>query len=82
MAKKRQNIKMDEWYTAEEATAKLSENSGRPISRDYPRELARAGKVESIEIGARGKLYRKIDIDTYQVGTTRGRRKKTEKPAA
>jgi len=72
MAKKK--IDLDEWYTNEEAVDQLSKNSGRPIDKNYPRTLARYGKVDSIEIGARGKLYRKIDIDQYVVGTTRGRK--------
>ncbi len=75
MAKKQHAINLDEWYSAEEAAVRLSENSGRTIDKNYPRGLARVGKVDSIEIGARGKLYRKVDIDQYVVGTTRGRRR-------
>ena len=72
---KSKKIDLGDWYTAEEAQKRLSENAGREIDINYPRTLARYGKIESIEVGARGKLYRKRDIDAYVVGMKRGRKR-------
>jgi len=71
-------INLDDWYTAEEAAKRLSENSGREIDVNYPRTLVRYGKITSIDIGKRGKLYLKKDIDAYKVDTKRGRKSKQE----
>ncbi len=75
-------INLDEWYTAEEAAKRLSENSGRTIDINYPRTLARYGTIKSLDIGARGKLYWKVDVDAYKVDTKRGRKASTKKPEA
>lgn len=75
---KKKSINLDDWYTAEEARQRLSENSGREIDINYPRTLARYGKVETLDIGARGKLYLKKDIDAYIVTTKRGPKAKGE----
>ncbi len=75
---KKKAINLDEWYTAEEAALVLSKNSGRTIDRGYPRTLARYGKVKSLDIGARGKLYWKSDVDAYVVSTQRGPKAKEE----
>lgn len=72
-------IDLSEWYTAKEATQKLSENAGRPISVHYPRTLVRYGKVNSLDLGARGKLYWKRDIDSYVVATKRGQKAAQER---
>ena len=69
-------INLDDYYTAEEARQKLSENSGREIDINYPRTLARYGKIASIKVGARGKLYLKKDVDGYVVEAKRGRKTK------
>ncbi len=74
---KKKSINLDDWYTAEEARQRLSENSGREIDINYPRTLARYDKVETLDIGARGKLYLKKDIDTYVVTTKRGPKPKS-----
>ena len=74
----KQSINLDDWYTAEEARQRLSENSGREIDINYPRTLARYGKIETLDIGARGKLYLKSDIDVYVVDTKRGPKPKSE----
>jgi hypothetical protein len=73
-------INLDDWYTAEEAANRLSENSGRKIGIDYPRTLVRYGKITSIDFGKSGKLYLKSDIDAYKVDVKRGRKAKP-KPA-
>lgn len=67
-------INLDDWYTTEEAVKRLSENSGRPIDANYPRTLARYGKVTSLDIGNRGKLYLKADVDAYVVSSRPGRK--------
>ena len=72
MSRKAKAINLDEWYTAEEAALVLSKNSGRTIDKAYPRTLARYSKIKSLDIGARGKLYWKADVDAYEVGTKRG----------
>jgi len=69
-------INLDDWYTAEEAAKRLSENSGREIDVNYPRTLVRYSKITSIDIGKRGKLYLKKDIDAYKVDGKRGRKAK------
>jgi hypothetical protein len=77
-------INLDDWYTTQEAAERLSENSGRPIDINYPRTLARYGKITSLDVGARGKLYLKKDVDGYVVSAKRGRKssKKQEETAA
>ena len=69
-------INLDDWYTAEEAARRLSENSGRKIDVSYPRTLVRYGKITSIDFGKSGKLYLKKDIDAYKVDVKRGRKAK------
>jgi len=74
-------INLDDWYTNDQAVERLSQNAGRPIDRNYPRTLARYGKIETLDIGTGSKLYRKRDIDNYVVSTTRGRKpSKKEEP--
>ncbi len=73
---------LDEWYTNDQAVKRLSENSGRPVNRNYPRTLARYGKIRSLDIGTGSKLYLKADVDTYVVDTKRGPKAKQEKEAA
>ena len=71
-------ITLDDWYTNDQAVQKLSETAGRPIDRNYPRTLARYGKIETLDIGTGSKLYKKSDIDTYVVAEHPGRKAKKE----
>jgi hypothetical protein len=74
-----ENINLEDWYSASEAADRLSRNSGKTISVDYARDLARQNKIKSVNIGARGKLYLKADVDAYIVeerGTKSGRAKR------
>lgn len=74
-------IDINDWYTADEAARRLSANSGRKINASYPRTLARAGKITSLDIGSSGrpvKLYLKKDIDAYIVSTKRGPKARKE----
>jgi hypothetical protein len=80
--KQPKRITLDDWYTNEEARKRLSENSGREIDKNYPRTLARYGKIASIDIVARGKLYLKKDVDAYVVDTKRGRKSSQQKEVA
>ena len=77
-------INLSDWYTTEEARARLSANSGREIHASYPRTLARNGSVRSLQISARANLYFKQDIDSYVVSDQRGRKPKEprQKPEA
>jgi len=72
------NVNLDDWYTAEEARERLSTNSGREIDINYPRTLARYGKVKTLDVTSRGKLYFKRDIDNYVVSGQRGRKPRQE----
>ncbi len=71
-------INLDDWYTNDQAVQKLSETAGRPIDRNYPRTLARYGKIEMLDIGTGSKLYKKSDIDAYVVAERPGRKSKKE----
>ena len=59
-------VNLADYYTASQAAERLTLNSGRTIKPDYPRSLARYGKVRTLEMG-NGKLYLKADIDKYVV---------------
>lgn len=80
-----ENYNPAEWYTPEQARQKLSENSGgKPIDESYLRTLAKIGKVERLKLGPKYSLYKKSQIDEYEV-VGRGEKwsknnKKTEKP--
>ncbi len=81
MADKTQWVNLADWYTAAEATAALSRNAGRPIDKNYPRTLARYNRVRTMELGTRGRLYLKADIDGYVVSTKRGVKAKAKQAA-
>jgi hypothetical protein len=72
MSASKKRINLDDWYTNDQAVERLSANAGRRIDRNYPRTLARYGKVETLDIGTGSKLYRKKDIDAYVVSRQRG----------
>jgi len=76
------HINLDDWYTNNQAVERLSQNSSRPIDKNYPRTLARYGKVETLDIGTGSKLYSKKDIDNYKVETKRGRKPKQNEGTA
>lgn len=65
-------IDMRQWYTLDQALARLEANSGRPVNRDYPRTLVKYGRVRALELGKRARLYCREDIDAYCVEGKRG----------
>lgn len=71
-------INLDDYYTAEEATKRLSENAGREIDANYPRTLVRYGKIRAVNVG-KAKLYYKADVDHYVVSDHRGPRSRSSK---
>jgi hypothetical protein len=63
-----ENYNPAEWYTPAQARQKLSENSGgKEIDESYLRTLAKIGKVERLVLGPKYSLYRKSQIDEYEV---------------
>lgn len=81
MARQKHVVDLREYYDIDQAAERLSANSGRPISKDYPRMLARKGHIRSFEFGAQGKMYLKADVDRYVVSVKRGRKPKQLIPA-
>jgi hypothetical protein len=57
----------EDWITAQEATAILSKNAGRPIPDSYIRSLVRSGHVEAKALDRRTRLYLKSDVERYVV---------------
>ena len=66
MAPKQKHVSWDDYYSPEEAAARLSANSGRPISKDYLRSLARYGVLNPRKLGNMN-MYLKTEIDPYVV---------------
>ena len=64
---KDETINLEEWYTADQAAARLTRNSGKPISAAYPRMLAFHEKIKTHHLDKRTVLYWKPDIDAYVV---------------
>jgi hypothetical protein len=61
------SLNLSDWYTPAQAADRLTRNSGREIAADYPRQLARYGKVRTVKLATRMLLYNKQDIDNYIV---------------
>lgn len=74
MARTKNIIDRRNYYDIEETVERLSANAGREISKDYPRLLARKGKIESVVFGTRDRLYSKESVDAYVVSDKRGRK--------
>lgn len=71
----------EEWIELPEATAIISANSGRAISRDYVRLLGKEGYLTIKAKDKRQKLFLKSDVQAYSVGQ-RGRKPKQAQGAA
>ena len=61
-----QEVNWNDYYTPEQAAAKLTENSGKPISRDYLRSLVRDGVFHTRKIG-NVNMYLRSEVDRYRV---------------
>jgi hypothetical protein len=77
MVAKQKQASWDDYYSPEEAAARLSENSGRPISKDYLRSLASYGVFNTKKIGNMN-MYLKAEVDPYVV-ERRGEKLKAER---
>ena len=60
-------IDLEQYYTAKEAAAVLSKNSGKQVDAAYVRMLTKYGKITPKKIGAQFNLYPKSQIDAYIV---------------
>lgn len=72
-------IDLSQWYNPTQAAERLSRNSGKTISKSYPRKLAQYKRVRTYQISERNILYYKPDIDVYIVedrGEKSGRAKR------
>lgn len=58
---------MGMYYTAAQAAKVLSVNSGRKISAQYVRQLARYGKLHPVKVSETLNLYPKYEVDAYRV---------------
>jgi hypothetical protein len=56
---------LDEWINAHDVAEMMSQKSGHTISPDYVRLLSNTGKIRSIAIDGRTKLYCKVDVQNY-----------------
>jgi hypothetical protein len=79
-------IDLEQYYTAKEAAVVLSKNSGKNVSADYIRMLAKYGKLTPKKINDRLNLYPKSQVDSYIVEdrgekSARAAKEKAEKPA-
>jgi hypothetical protein len=83
-----EDVNWNDYYTPDQAAAKLTANSGKPISKDYLRSLVRDGVLHPRKIG-NVNMYPRLEVDPYRVRargetlketTHRGRYKKGEQP--
>ncbi len=57
--------KKEEWIEIGEATSILSRTSGRPVRRDYVRQLAHKGLLRFKPKDGRTNLYYRPDVEAY-----------------
>jgi hypothetical protein len=70
MDKKEQEIAapgLTEGYTAGQAAAVMSRNSGRPVAPDLVKKLGQKGVIRFIKVNSQMNLYNKEDVDGYRV---------------
>lgn len=60
-------IDLEQYYTAEQAAAVLSKNSGKTVDPSYIRTLVKYGKITPKKISSRLNLYPKAQVDAYVV---------------
>jgi len=61
------DIDLSQYYTAEEAAAVLSKNSGREVSPGYVRQLVVYGQISRVKIKPNLSAYPRSEIDNYVV---------------
>lgn len=66
----------DVWISGKEAASQLSEQSGKPISHVYVRQLAKLGKITHRARDKRTHEYLKSDLDGYIVGSRAKKRQR------
>jgi hypothetical protein len=59
--------KLADWCTAKEAAEIISANSNHRVSADYIRKLGNEQKLETFNVSERIKLYRRSQVEQYQV---------------
>lgn len=55
------------WYTAGQAAARMTQNSGKKVHPNYLHILASRGKIEHFELDATTWLYNADQVDGYVV---------------
>jgi len=57
------DIDLSQYYTAEEAAAVLSKNSGREVSPGYVRQLVVYGQISRVKIKPQSERYPRSEIE-------------------
>ena len=60
-------VNLDDYYDVHQAAERLRAISGKNISIDYVRTLARYGKIRKRKIGPNSVFYLKEDVDNYLI---------------
>nr|HET6904379.1 hypothetical protein [Ktedonobacteraceae bacterium] len=58
---------LSDWISSKKAAELLTANSGHTVSVDYVRRLGNTGKLETIQIDERTKLYNRKGVEGYRV---------------
>lgn len=61
------DLDLTQYYTPEEAAARLSKNSGRNVTPNYIRVLVSRGQISHKAINKRLNVYPRAEIDKYIV---------------
>lgn len=65
MARKEDTL--SDWISSKKAAEILTANSGHTVSVDYVRRLGNTGKIETVQIDERTKLYNRKGVEGYTV---------------
>ncbi len=68
-------IENKEYLTAAEAAAVLTKNSGRTISQDYVRDLARRKRLSALHLSDKFAVYPRSEVEQLRIRPTVGRPK-------
>lgn len=58
---------LTDWVSSKKAAEILTANSGHTVSTDYVRRLGNTGKIETMPIDERTKLYNRKGVEGYRV---------------